>query len=75
MKTVLNLIARFALHLQAVFAEFGNQVSIPGLSANADLSAPGKQYIAVRFAGSNLINIASEVGGVSGVNKAGIGVL
>mgnify|MGYP001595234882 CR=1 FL=1 len=75
MKHFCNLISAYARAMLASFAEFGAQDTIPGLTAAADLSAAGKQYIAVRMAGANTVNIASEVGGVSGVNKMGVGVL
>ena len=64
----------YAENALACLAEFGTQHTIPGLKSAADLS--GNQYCAVRLtATANQINLASEVAGVSGVGKRGIGIL
>lgn len=81
MKTILKQVSAILASFQQALmlrAEFGPQMTYPGLSAAAALDgATGgqKQYIAVRMAGANTVNIASEVAGVSGVNKMGVGVL
>jgi hypothetical protein len=66
-------IAAFGERTLACLAEFGEQLSIPGFSAAADLRAA--QYSAVRASAANRVNLASEVGGVSGAAKMAIGIL
>ena len=53
-------------------AEFGEQVTVPGLTAAASLNH--HQYGVVRFAAATTVNIASEVL-VSGALKGPLGVL
>ncbi len=77
MKRLFDLIAGFVRSAQAAWAEFGNQWTVPGLSAAADLSGASggdKQYIVVRMAAATTVNICSEVL-VSGALKSPVGVL
>jgi len=65
-------VAAFATRGLAAWAEFGSQMTIPGLTAAASLN--NHQYGVVRLAGQDTVNIASEVN-VSGALKTAIGVL
>ena len=67
------LLASFAERALACLAEFGEQLTVPGFAAAADLTAA--QYSAVRASAANRVNLASEVGGVSGAAKMAIGIL
>lgn len=69
---LLGLLGCFAQSALASWAEFGEQLKIPGLTAAASLN--NHQYGVVRIAGSNTVNIASEVN-VAGPTKTAIGVL
>lgn len=70
--TFLAAFALFAEKLLAARAEYGDQVTVPGFTAAADLSA--HQYGVVRFAAATTVNICSEVL-ASAATKAPIGVL
>lgn len=77
MKRFLLSIISYVTGLLAAWAEFGNQFTIPGLSAAADLSGASggeKQYIVVRMAAATTVNICSEVL-VSGALLSPVGVL
>lgn len=77
MKTFVAMIgaalAMFCERTLACLAEYGNQQTITGMSAAADLR--NMQYVAVRASAANRVNLASEVGGVSGAAKMAIGIL
>ena len=72
MKTILKHVLAFAEAALGCKAEFGEQFTIPGLTAAASLNH--HQYGVVRFAAATTVNIASEVL-VSGALKTAIGVL
>lgn len=77
MKRIFQLISAYVLTRLAAWAEFGEQLTVPGLSAAADLSGASggdKQYIVVRMAAATTVNICSEVL-VSGALKGPLGVL
>jgi len=77
MKSIYKFFALFAQRVQGAWAEFGGQLTIPGLSAAADLdgaSGGAKQYIVVRLAAATTVNICSEVL-VAGALKSPLGVL
>ncbi|MDP2620865.1 MAG: capsid cement protein [Sulfuritalea sp.] len=77
MKRAFNLIAAFVAQALALWAEFGEQLTIPGLSAAADLSGASggnKKYVVVRMAATTTVNICSEVL-VAGALKSPLGVL
>lgn len=67
------LLAAFGERTLACLAEFGEQITIPGFRAAADLR--NFQYLAVRASAANQVNLASEVAGVSGAAKMAIGIL
>ncbi len=67
------MLAAFGERTLACLAEFGEQLTIPGMAAAADLSS--FQYLAMRASAANRVHLASEVGGVSGAAKMGIGIL
>jgi hypothetical protein len=67
------VLAAFGERTLACPAEFGEQLSIPGFAAAADLTA--FQYLAVRASAANAVNLCSEVAGVSGAAKMPIGIL
>jgi hypothetical protein len=70
---IVALLAAFGERTLAARAEFGEQLSIPGFAAAADLST--YQYVAVRASAANAVNLCSEVAGVSGPTKMPIGIL
>lgn len=72
-KCLLAILAVFTEQALASRAEFGEQLAIPGFKSAADLR--NHQYLAVRASAEATINIASEVGGVSGAAKIGFGIL
>lgn len=76
MKTILFLVAAltaaFAERALGCRAEFGEQVTVPGLTAATSLNH--HQYGVVRFAAATTVNICSEVL-VSGALKGPLGIL
>ena len=71
-RKILALVAGFALQALAAWAEFGEQLCVPGLTAAASLNH--HQYGVVRMAAATTVNIASEVN-VSGGLKTAFGIL
>ncbi len=77
LQSIILMVTGYVTSALAAWAEFGNQVMIPGLSAAADLSGASggeKQYIVVRMAAATTVNICSEVL-VAGALKSPLGVL
>lgn len=74
-KFLTTLLGLIALHAEASLgcrAEYGDQVTIPGLTAATSLN--NHQFGVVRLAAATTVNIASEVS-VSGALKMAFGVL
>ena len=75
MKTILKTLISLLAYTEAALgcrAEFGEQVTVPGLTAATSLN--NHQYGVVRLSAATRVNIASEVG-VSGALLMAFGVL
>lgn len=71
--TALSLLGAFSVRAHACWAEFGEQQTIPGFKAGADLSS--HQYRCLRGAGAGVVNICSETAVTSLGPQQYIGIL
>lgn len=72
-QSVFAALTAYAGSALALWAEFGPQLTIPGLKAAGDLTA--HQYRVMRGAGANLVNACSETAVTSLGAQQAIGVL